>query len=299
MKYVMYILMAVMLTLSACGSGEKQPSRSVGIEIPESDKKAGLVDAVVHYWDRIDFADSTWNDREYTLKAEFGRWAELSLALYYEYGEAKSDVLIERVKVNTMLLIMFMDMADECFRNPNSPYRCEELYIPMLEEALQSNVGEEYKYIYQSHLAKALMNRQGTTASNFAYTTATGINGTLHGIKSKFTLLYFFNPGCHDCARVSRLIAESPVLTNMASENELAVLALYPDEDITAWKEHEGENPSQWITARFSVQSERDKYDLPAIPNLYLLDENKMVVMKDATIEEIIFYLETLSDEGV
>ena len=292
MKYAVYILIAIVMMLSACGNTGKQGNQSTGIVIPESDKKAGLVDAVTHYWDRIDFADSTWSDREYTLKAEFARWAELTLALYYEYGEAMSHTLVERAKANPTLLTMFMSMADDCFRNPNSPYRCEELYIPMLEVALTSNVEEEYKYIYQKHLTTALMNRQGSTASDFAYTTASGTNGTLHALKSKHTLLYFFNPGCHDCGRVSQIIATSSTVNDLIKTQKLTVLALYPDEDMTAWNEHEGENPSKWITARFSVQSERDKYDLPAIPNLYLLDENKTVVMKDATVEEIISYLE-------
>ena len=76
--------------------------------------------------------------------------------------------------------------------------------------------------------------------------------------------------------------------------NSLSVVALYPDEDLSEWNKHSGEFPDEWIVARFAHESERDKYDLPAIPNLYLLDNDKRVVVKDGNIEDILYLLENM-----
>ena len=139
--------------------------------------------------------------------------------------------------------------------------------------------------------AKALKNRKGTAAADFSYITENGETGTLHGIHAKHTILYFFNPDCHDCARVSEIIGNDSTIREMVGSKQLSVLALYPDKDMTAWNKHFGKWPKEWITARYADLAEKEKYDLPAIPNIYLLDENKTVVLKDAAIEEIIDHL--------
>ena len=141
--------------------------------------------------------------------------------------------------------------------------------------------------MYQERLAKALKNRKGTAAADFSYITENGETGTLHGIHAKHTILYFFNPDCHDCARVSEIIGNDSTIREMLGSKQLSVLALYPDKDMTAWNKHFGKWPKEWITARYADLAEKEKYDLPAIPNIYLLDENKTVVLKDAAIEEI------------
>ena len=289
MKRLFLYIIIVILVVS-CG-GKQAGSKYQGMILPESDKKAQLVEMATHFWDGIDLQDSMIMQQEQQFIPIFAQWADVVLTLYHEYGECKSIVPIERVKSNGKSLVWLMNIADECFRNPNSPYRCEELYIPMLEVALTADIDEVYKELYSERLATAKMNRQGSIATDFNYITIEGSAGTLHGIDSKYILLYFFNPDCHDCARVSDIIANDSTINNYARQGLLKVLALYPDKDMTAWNKHQGHTPKNWITARYSDITEREKYDLPAIPNLYLLDNDKIVLIKDATIEEIIAQL--------
>jgi hypothetical protein len=74
----------------------------------------------------------------------------------------------------------------------------------------------------------------------------------------------------------------------------LKVLAVYPDENLEIWKKHLNDLPPAWINSYDQSQTIRQHqtYDLKAIPTLYLLDESKRVLLKDATATTIHEYFE-------
>lgn len=290
MRKILYLAVLVVLIVSCRQSGQEE-SKSQSLSDADTEL-ANIIGEVTSYWDKFDFADTTWLVRpRHELEQVFAQWVDGALIVYYEGGLALSDIPVRRAMACDAMLVRFMEMGERCFRDPNSPWRCEELYIPMLKAALASGVDDVHKSKYKAHLETAMMNRKGTIATDFAYVTAGGEPGRLHDVLTDYTLLYFFNPGCHDCERVSGIISTSPKINTLIVQGRLTVLALYPDEDMTAWNEHQGENDESWITARYAAASERDKYDLPAIPNLYLLDRDKRVLLKDAMVEEVIGYL--------
>jgi hypothetical protein len=84
-------------------------------------------------------------------------------------------------------------------------------------------------------------------------------------------------------------------------ENDLVeVLAIYPDEDLVAWRDHISDIPRSWINGYDAGMriTEARSYNLQAIPSLYLLDNEKRVIIKDGTsvaqIENAIAYFEAL-----
>lgn len=277
------------LVMVACGGSQKE---SQGFKVPDADQIAFLKTAASQPWDGLNLDDDVILENEKEFMYIFVHWADPAIALYEKYGVLVGGELIERVKGNNEMLVGVMDAADKILRDPNSMYRCEELYISMLEAALNSNVDDVYKEKYKAHLDKVLKNRKGMIANNFNYITDAGEQGTLHDIDSEYILLYFFNPDCHDCGRVTQVIATSQAVNALINTKKVCVLALYPDEDMAGWDNHQGENPKTWITARYVDLKEREKYDLPAIPNVYLLDKDKKVIFKDGIIEEIVSYLE-------
>lgn len=87
---------------------------------------------------------------------------------------------------------------------------------------------------------------------------------------------------------------ESSFLINEFSKsNKLKILAVYPDEDLDAWKGHVSVMLKDWINSYDkSVSLKNDEiYDLKAIPTLYLLNKEKKVLLKDATFQQIENYL--------
>ena len=51
--------------------------------------------------------------------------------------------------------------------------------------------------------------------------------------------------------------------------------------------------PDSWVVAYDAEQAvnEKETYVLPAIPTLYLLDRDKRVLLKDAPVEQVEYYL--------
>ncbi|PXV58865.1 thioredoxin-like protein [Dysgonomonas alginatilytica] len=140
-----------------------------------------------------------------------------------------------------------------------------------------------------------LKNRIGEQATDFSYTLASGKTGTLHQVKSDYSLLLFYNPDCHACEETIAGIKASPILSQLIQSKTLTILSFYPDADIAIWKKHLIDIPKDWINGydkELAVQNKR-LYDLKAIPSLYLLDKNKNVLLKDTELTLIEEYLKT------
>jgi hypothetical protein len=110
----------------------------------------------------------------------------------------------------------------------------------------------------------------------------------------------FSNPGCPMCREIIEEIGSSPLINEMMENDRIEVLAVYPDEDLVAWRDHIGDIPQSWINAYDAGMriTEARSYNLQAIPSLYLLDSEKCVIIKDGTsvaqIENAIAYFEAM-----
>lgn len=241
-----------------------------------------------HYWQGVDYADTAWLTDSVALEQIFVQWVTLLVQLSTDESIKVAGNVISQGNACPALQLRLAELAERYFHDPNSPYRNEELYIPVLRAVIAApGIGDIHKERPRYQLEKALMNRPGTQAADFAFVTKEGRTLRLSDIRGDYVLLYFFNPDCHDCKRVTAYMAASLCLANLLKEGSLTLLAVYPDEDLQAWKSHAGEMPEEWTVARYADNRSRQAYDLPAIPNLYLLDHDKKVVLKDAPVERI------------
>lgn len=244
-----------------------------------------------HYWDRFDFADTTFLVQADTIEMmeAFARYAVLLSE--HPTDAAPMDSLMRRAAVSRPMLDYFALLAEHVLHNPNSPLRNAEFYIPVLRAQLASGYYDEYERIAPEYdLRMALQNRVGHAANDFVYTLASGRQGRLYDLKTEYVLLFVNNPGCAMCREIREAIVASPMLAEMIERGRLTVLALYPDEDLTEWERYRERIPAAWINAydRGCVIREEGLYDLSAIPSLYLLDAGKRVLVKDSTeVEQI------------
>lgn len=286
-----------MLLLSCGMNGERRrgtEAKENCKSLQESNSTQGVLSS---HWERFDFTDTSLIHKPQITERLF---AEFALQLPHTPDTLRRTA-IERLltraqRGGTAMVGHFMELASKWLNDPNSPYRDEESYIPFLQYAVMDSTLPHYmKERFQFEMEKALMNRKGSIAADFHFITEDGATGTLHGHSRQYILLYFFNPGCHDCNRVKEYIHHSTLLNNLVQSGRLLILAVYPDEILDEWNIHKGENPSNWITVRMASQADRERYWLPAIPNLYLLNSAKRVLLKDAPVEAIESYLATRS----
>ena len=252
---------------------------------------------VEHYWDYTNFADTNYIHHPDIVEQAWVNYIDLMKLVPYSTAESSLTNMFNDKGKHKKCYLYLMELAEKYLYDPNSPMRNEELYIPVLESILATQVLDDMeKARSKSHLEWVLKNRQGSTATDFTYTLASGVQGTLHALKAPYVLLYINNPGCHACHETLNELENSALISQMAKDKQLCVLSLYPDEDLTEWKKYLNDFPREWINAYDAGQvlTMKKLYDLKAMPTLYLLGKNKVVLLKDTNVTQIIQFLSNL-----
>ena len=208
-------------------------------------------------------------------------------------------------------LLAVMQRAEHYFYDPNSPVLDEEIYLCALNGILAAKSLSELdkmQYEYQHRICS--LNRVGTPAADFAFRQLVAGNSlpdnnsqmysqappkgyadkTLYkNVKGDYTLLFFNNPDCSACGEILDAIKNSPLM-GLVQQKRLSIVAMYTDEDLSAWARNREKYPLEWIYAFDHKLILRDNniYGLRAIPSLYLLDKEKKVILKDATVDMVI-----------
>lgn len=250
-----------------------------------------------HFWDKFDFADSL-----YTTKADTVEMCR-AYALYVQNFVGPIDQepirkLMKKASVSKPMFDYFVMLAETVLHDPNSPLRSDELYIAVLEAQIASPLYNKYEKIAPEYdLRIVSQNRIGHKANDFRYTLKSGKVRNLYSLNKEFTIVYINNPGCAMCRDITTALKASQIINHLQSEGKLQILAIYPDEDLDEWRKHYADIPSSWINGYDKeCHIRRDNlYNVNAIPALYLLDKEKIVLVKDSTnVGEIEFALNQL-----
>ena len=110
---------------------------------------------------------------------------------------------------------------------------------------------------------------------------------SLYGVKSKYTILIFWDPTCSHCK------IEVPKLCqyydSLKSKNLVEVFAIGIESDIELWKKFIKDNKLDWINVSdlYNQTNFRSYYDIYSTPVIYLLDEQKHIIAKRLDTEKI------------
>lgn len=305
---LIFIFSLFLLGISCNGSKEKPVDQPAIVELASEVKVVSLPDIpimvtdpeqrveylVQHYWDNTSFADTAILDYKDQLEQGWADYLDLMCRVRLSSGVESVTALMQRLGQAPAVYRYFVELADKYLYDPNSPFRSEEIYIPVLESMIASPLLSELEKIRpEERLRLAKKNRPGTKALNFTYTLASGVQGTLHGIKADYTLLFVNNPGCHACAEYINGLKQSQIINELLDTGKLKILSFYTDTELDEWKNHLGDFPDIWINGYDKSQavSTGNIYDLKAIPTLYLLDKNKTVILKDAPLQTVEMWL--------
>ena len=282
-----------------------------------------MVYAAEHYWDAFLSTDSVWPCDSLTINGVPAETVEEHFATYVELliqllsmpagqtdvaasvsvvSDARKGIssLFRHVEAKqksdslSNVFDRFASLAEKYLYDPNSPYRNEDLYLPYVQGLAVSLLTDPLMVPAYSHDAEmCAMNSVGSKVPDFVFKDIDGGSHSLYGVKGTFTLLFFSNPGCEACKQIIETIKSDIGLEHLISSGKLAVVNVYIDEDIDAWKSYQDYYPDTWFNGYDPSYSIRQdvKYNVRAIPSLYLLDSEKRVIMKDAPENRVFAYL--------
>lgn len=294
MRRIAYILMVLLMAV-----GCRRAQAPSTVSVPKVYYKVPEAPAMLAGQERIDdfYARNWWRDFDYSDTTQvaltdtaymvrlFADWATVLERVPREVGAECVEQVMDRASASENTFGMFVMAAREVLADPNSQWRDDELYMPVLRVRIASPFTDEaMRERLRYRLDILSQNRIGHKANNIRYTLFDGFEGTLYGIKAEYTLVFINNPGCEMCRTVREEICASALLSGYIASGRLKVLAIYPDQDLDEWLRYRSEMPSTWINGydRECVMRSEGTYNLTAIPSLYLLDSGKTVLVKDA-----------------
>ena len=310
------VLLALLLLAGCTGRGNKtantpKPRSFPVVTVPEAytDEADRLSYAAGHYWDAY-FAGEGATDSAYVLGVP-RRELEQNISNYLAVldmlplpeaarnmeGLFKGVSAVQKRDSTSHFFDTFSELVSSYLYDPNSPMRDEDLYLPYVRGLAESPyTPENMRAVYRYQTLMCGLNPRGSVAPDIKARTASGKQFTLHGIKAPYTLLFFSNPGCSACREMMETIENE--ITPMFPKGTVAAANIYIDDELDLWMQYVGNYPEEWYTGydfRHEIRDEQT-YNVRAIPSLYLLDSEKRIIFKDAPVEKILVYLQSLDN---
>ena len=249
-----------------------------------------------YYWEEFSFEDTSLINQTDITEQGFVDYIHVLNYIPFKHARRSIKYLFVKAQTNPPMFAHFASLFEKYYYNGDSPFRNEELYIPVLETILLFDIlsEEDYeKYDFQQEMIHK--NRIGSKANDFVYTLQNSEWKRMHAIKSNYLILFFSSPECSKCVAVADDIKNSEVIAQVCSLNSfsrtmLCVLNIYPKSNIPLWRQSLASMPQKnWIHAYDDamVLTNKRVYDLKGLPTIYLLDKNKRIILKDTSLEEI------------
>ncbi len=241
--------------------------------IPDSlntaDKRASYL--LLHYWDRFDFTDTLQLKEADNAEQGFVNYIDLlsrlSESIRYGTLQLTTDSTlcqsVARFAARAFTTVpsrdKFGSLIDHYLDDPQSPMRDDRTYLLFLGEMERSPFFDATAKERVAFKTKSKgKNLPGTTATDFAFKGKDGKQHWLHDYKAGKVILYFYDPDCDNCHRVSAWLDKQTI------PGEYTFLQVYADEKLM------------------------ELYSLEAMPSIYLLDTGNTVLLKDCSPEALI-----------
>ena len=320
MKTIRFLtLAAAILLLCSCGArnqkGSQVQTRNFPtVQIPsvytQDDERVAWFQT--HYFDNFLSTKEIWPSVDSTvvngvpvdkLEESFATFVYLTEMTDIPSGQKALDELFTRTeayqKADTASTVFtkMAEIVEKYYYDPNSPYRNEDLYLAYIKRLAASDLTPaSRRKSLGFDIRICSLNPIGSPAADFRFTDIKGRTHRLYDVKAEHTLLFFSNPGCEACKEIIDALNGSQKVSELLAAGKLAVVNIYIDEDLDAWRSYQDYYPDSWYNGYdpdFVIRKDL-LYSVRAIPSLYMLDSDKRVLMKDATPENIFAFIDNL-----
>ena len=288
MRVILLVVFALSTVVNSLGS-EVFPLPSVPDSLVTAKSRANYL--ALHYWDNIDFNDSTIIGNEDISEQGFSNF--ISIMPYVTQKEVAFAEFVSKISLKPDVQDYFMAVAKKYLAESQSPVFNEELYITMLQSLLSSDMLDSARRAkYSVILDTEMKNRVGEVATDFEFMLRDGGRGRLSEINAKYILVFFSDPDCDRCNSVKTQIDASAVVRIKLLLGDLALLSVCVEGDTDAWKRIK--TPDEWIDAcdEKCAIYDQELYDIPGLPSFYLLDSSHRVILRDVHFQLVENFLD-------
>jgi peroxiredoxin len=150
------------------------------------------------------------------------------------------------------------------------------------EKAFWVDDTQLYKIQDRAKILKPLL--LGTKCKNLVLTDSLGKQHSLYDVKAKYTVLYFWDPDCGHCQTATPHLKE---VYDKYRAKGLKVYAVCTEVEMDKWKKFIKEKNLDWINvADPQIRNNfRHDFDITTTPQIFLLDEDKIIRAKKIEVD--------------
>ena len=243
-----------------------------------------------HFWDNVDFATAS----EALVEQGLIDMASIFPLLNSETLISSMTALVKKAETSKEGLLMMLSLADKYLYGTSSPLYNEAAYRGLLQSALISKaLNKADKEPYQKQLVILEMNNEGSAAVDFDMQLVDGSKAKLSDIEAPVSILFFYAADNLDCKLQRFRLTQARLVNYLQRAGGIKIVAVCVEGDKAAWEKFRADSPKEWLhvfDASGKIKSE-NLYDLRTLPRLYLLDEQKTVLLKNTKADDIEQYL--------
>lgn len=265
-------------------------------QVPEAPKLAnGRPDSTFayrytreHYWDNYDFSD----ERLLRTPILYNKMKNFMDNMTYQITDslnAAADIIAEKARANNEVFKYVVYWLTSTYES--SPIMgMDAIFVHMAERYYMT---KQAFWVDSAQLAKITQRAMtlkplliGKYAPNLTLKDSLMRDVTLYDVRSKFTILYFWDYGCSHCKKVTPKLLE---WYQTAKAKDVKVFAVGTETNAAEWKKYIRENKLDWINVYdpYYQTGFKKTYDIYSTPVIYVLDENKKIIAKRLDVEQL------------
>lgn len=278
--FTLFVLWAC--TLVQAQAQQSFPYPAIPDTLRSVEQRAGYLSE--HYWDNYNFADTLLLKSKEVTEQGFVNFIDIlnrfnldnaSKGVAHkdiaQKGITRKDITQQGIACftrkafsNAAAKERFENLIEHYFEDQLSPVRNDRVYLIFLEEMKNSPCFDETEKERIAFKIKTTnKNLPGDIAINFKFKDESGKDHQLSDYKDQKVILYFYDPDCENCHKVSAWLKQQTIPA------DIKVLKMIADNHISYM------------------------YSLKNMPTIFLLDKENKVILKDCTAQELIENIST------
>ena len=290
LTFIILFSQALMAQEQTAPAAEKVTFPMVTVPDEITDPQARAKYLGEHFWDNVDFATAS----EALVEQGLIDMASIFPLLNSETLISSMTALVKKAETSKEGLLMMLSLADKYLYGTASPLYNEAAYRGLLQSALISKaLNKTDKEPYQKQLVILEMNNEGSAAVDFDMQLVDGSKAKLSDIEAPVSILFFYAADNLDCKLQRFRLTQARLVNYLQRAGGIKIVAVCVEGDKAAWEKFRADSPKEWLhvfDASGKIKSE-NLYDLRTLPRLYLLDEQKTVLLKNTKADDIEQYL--------
>lgn len=288
MKKFLIMLCLFAATATAAAAQDKFPMVTIPEEVTDPMQRARYLSD--HFWENVDFATAS----DALIEEGLSELLPILRIVDYEAVTASWTAAVKQAEGAKTGVAHLLSVCSRVLNDPALGTYDEERYRSLLHVALVSKkISKADKEPFQRELVMLEVNNVGSAATDFEMTAADGSKVKLSEVESPVTVLFLYEPGAVNSKLERFRLSQARLTSYLVRAGGLKVVAVACTSDAALWEKNRGDIPSEW-TSGYDASGEltgEGLYDLRVMPRLYLLDEKKVVLLKNTDTEGIESYL--------